>query len=327
MPHAGIDITDPESTRYLCRLIDDGHFSVELKWPSVIDVISGSLNIEPRETVRLLEQASIGFEPEPGSNFLVTGVFDAEIEQKKKEAAFERLLVSIDESTLMKNILVLISTAYDFTLALLEFLLLDKDKIPEDLVNNPYLAIVTSDFFIESRAVNSYVKKQIRNLDIDFGNLKLLTGKGWFMDLLTILKSGISVNESRGFLRLLEKGNNVSEVLQISELLRNGTLSAVVINRNMVFKQDFVSEAFARRNGVEQHEKRLRKFYYWLGIANDFVLGVLFLIGSIEFFPHGDEFLGVILFVIGSSQLVARSLIQIAMNVHINSHRKKMNVG
>jgi hypothetical protein len=49
-------------------------------------------------------------------------------------------------------------------------------------------------------------------------------------------------------------------------------------------------------------------------------------VGSIEFLPWMPPeslFIGVILFIIGSAQLVARSVIQIVMNLHIKSSRKR----
>lgn len=312
-----------EQIRYLCRVIDDGHFSIDLKWPSVMDALSHALDLGRDQVAEALKQANAGFTDDPDALFLVAGVFDANLETGVKEEIFQRILLKIGENLQLRNLLVLISSGYDFALALLEFLIRVEGDTLSDFKDNPYLAVITSDLFIESRTSNKFVKNEIKHLTVDFDRIRSHIGSDWFIDLLTILKSGISVNQNRGFQRLVEKESKKSSAMEIYRLLGDGTLNMIVLHRNRVMKQPFVSEAFSRRYEMERHEERLRIFYYWLGIANDFVLGVLFLLGSIEFFPNGNQFLGVIMFVIGSAQLVARSVIQIVMNIHIRSHRKR----
>ncbi|AUW32443.1 hypothetical protein A5904_05185 [Acidithiobacillus caldus] len=57
--------------------------------------------------------------------------------------------------------------------------------------------------------------------------------------------------------------------------------------------------------------------YETLSIVNDFLIGVLFLVGSCFFFYASTENAGVWLFVIGSAQLLIRPTIRLAHNVHI----------
>ncbi|WP_308388767.1 YrhK family protein [Acidithiobacillus sp. AMEEHan] len=57
--------------------------------------------------------------------------------------------------------------------------------------------------------------------------------------------------------------------------------------------------------------------YETLSIVNDFIIGFLFLIGSIFFFYSATETAGVWLFVIGSAQLLIRPSIRLAHNIHI----------
>ncbi|MBU2753857.1 hypothetical protein HFU84_07155 [Acidithiobacillus sp. CV18-2] len=57
--------------------------------------------------------------------------------------------------------------------------------------------------------------------------------------------------------------------------------------------------------------------YETLSIVNDFLIGVLFLVGSVFFFYASTENAGVWLFVIGSAQLLIRPTIRLAHNVHL----------
>lgn len=319
-------ISDSEKkglVRYLSRILDNAHYSIRVSWKAAVECIALASGLEETEVTALLKDAGIGYSGQPGAAFTVLGVYDAQVTEEVKSHAFNRILSVVREDTFLRSVLLLISAGYNFTLALLEFLSRVERKLPAQFVDNPYLAIVTSDFFIESREVNEYVKSQISRLSVDVSRLKSLTREEWFLDLLTILKSGASVNESRGFLKLMEKQVDRSNVDFITGIVMDGTLPAMVINRNFVMKQDFVSGAFERKYEAEQHVKRLKTLYYWLGIANDFILGVLFLVGSLEFLPHKNEILGVYMFIVGSAQLVGRSVIKIVMNLHVRRHSRR----
>lgn len=326
MTEPAIDPALVEDVRYICRIIDDGHFSLDLKWTSVVDALSYSLDIEHGKVLEILGKANVGYQGELEAEFLAAGVFDAEIDKGEKKRIFTQLLSHVESNPTLSNILMLISTEYNFTLALLEFLFSVKGRHLDRFKDDPLLPIITSDLFIESGPSNSFVKGLLKDVKVDFGRIRELVRNDWFMDLLTILKSGAAVNESRGFLKLIEREAHTINTEEIISLISDGTLETVVLHRNSVLKQNFVTIAFLKRYEAEQHEKKLRRFYYWLGIANDLVLGVLFLVGSIEFIPGmptGSLLIGVVMFIIGSAQLVARSLIQIAMNIHIRSSRKR----
>lgn len=326
MPDSGNASGFVEQIRYICRIIDDGHFNLELKWSSVIETLSSSIGIGNATVLDLLKEANLGFSGNPEADFVVAGVFDAEIGIEEKKVIFTNILGQIDSSKKLKNILLLVSTEYNFTLALIEFLFMKGGHHLDVFTNDPLLPIVTSDLFIESGTANTYVMEHVRDIMVDFDRVRDLAPNDWFMDLMTILKSGVPVNQSRGFLKLIERESRTVNTEEVLSLISDGTLEMIVLNRNSVLKQSFITKAFLKRFEAEQHEKKLRRFYYWLGIANDLVLGVLFLVGSIEFLPSmpsGSLLIGVILFIVGSIQLVARSMIQIVMNIHIRSSRNR----
>ncbi len=326
MPDNPADPETVEMARFVCRVIDDGHFSLSLKWGSVVEIMEQALDIKRETVIEALKTANVGFTEEKDADFLVAGIYDATVGHGVEEKISARVLSIIGSDPIYTNLLMLISTEYDFTLALLEFLFRKPGHHLDHFRDSPLLPIITSDTFIESKASNRFVKELLKKMEVDFGRIRELVRNDWFMDLMTILKSEINVNPSSGFIKLIDREAHTMNPQEIMNLISDGTMEMVVFNRNTVLKQKFVSAAFLKRYEAEHHEKKLRRFYYWLGIANDFILGVEFLIGSIEFFPgmpQGSLLIGVVLFTIGSSQLVARSVIQIVMNLHIRSSRKK----
>ncbi len=326
MPDFSVEPENVEKVRFICRVIDNGHFSLGLKWASVVDIMAYSLEMDREMVTGALKAANVGFTDGEEADFLVAGIFDATVDRGEEEKVFSRILSKIDPDPLYTNLLMLVSTEYDFSLALLEFLFRKPGRHLDQFRDSPILPIITSDRFIESKASNRFIKNLLKKVEVNFDRVRELVRNDWFMDLMTILKSGINVNMSSGFIKLIEREAHTINPQEILSLISDGTMEMTVLHRNSVLKQKFVTAAFLKRYEAEHHEKRLRRFYYWLGIANDFILGVEFLVGSIEFIPgmpQGSLFIGVILFIVGSSQLVARSVIQIVMNLHIKSSRKR----
>lgn len=312
-----------EIARYLCRVIDDGHTSAGLRWKGVIGAISFALGSSEDDIGRALLSLEIGYNGSIESDFLVHGIYDAEVTSEQREAAFEKILENIGKDNSLTSILIMVSTEYSLTLDLVDFLLQDDKMSPPGLVDNPYVAIATSDLFLESKSVNSFIKRETEKLADRIEEVIKLTDQGWFLNLLEILRSG---SHERGQpITTAFHGGSSSGLGQkvLYGIVNNGLLPWLMLYRGRVMKEKAVIEAFRRKRQADSREGNIRKLYYWIGIANDFVLGVLFLVGSIEFLPNGNEVAGVVMFIVGSAQLVARSIIKIAMNIHVKSNRKK----
>ena len=69
------------------------------------------------------------------------------------------------------------------------------------------------------------------------------------------------------------------------------------------------------------HELVIRQRYEVLSIANDFVLGLVFLVGSILFFGEDTVFFGTWLFVLGSIQMMLRPTIRFVRRTHLQRLR------
>ncbi len=68
---------------------------------------------------------------------------------------------------------------------------------------------------------------------------------------------------------------------------------------------------------VGPEEVVVRRVYQTLSIANDFLIGIWFLVGSICFFWSAWEVVGVWLFILGSAQLIVRPSIRLAHRIHL----------
>lgn len=68
---------------------------------------------------------------------------------------------------------------------------------------------------------------------------------------------------------------------------------------------------------VGHEELRIRGVYETISITNDFLAGVLFLVGSVLFFSEATVYAATWLFTIGSVLFVARPTIRLARRVHL----------
>lgn len=77
---------------------------------------------------------------------------------------------------------------------------------------------------------------------------------------------------------------------------------------------------------VGHDEVVLRNRYESLSIANDILIGVWFLLGSILFFSESTQIIATWFFVLGSFELLIRPTIKLVRNFHVqrvNSGRKR----
>ncbi|MEK6462706.1 YrhK family protein [Pseudonocardia tropica] len=77
---------------------------------------------------------------------------------------------------------------------------------------------------------------------------------------------------------------------------------------------------------VGRDELVIRRRYETLGIVNDILIGIWFLVGSILFFSDSTTYTGTWLFVIGSVELLIRPIIRLARHVHLRRIRTPMSV-
>lgn len=74
----------------------------------------------------------------------------------------------------------------------------------------------------------------------------------------------------------------------------------------------------ALKKDRDKIKRDIEKKYRVFGLINDFMLGLEFLIGSIEFLPGHLNTVGVYLFILGSFQILLIPTIRIARDMHIS---------
>lgn len=72
----------------------------------------------------------------------------------------------------------------------------------------------------------------------------------------------------------------------------------------------------ALKKDRDKIKRDIEKKYRVFGLINDFMIGLEFLIGSIEFLPGHLNTVGVYLFILGSFQILLIPTIRIARDMH-----------
>ena len=73
----------------------------------------------------------------------------------------------------------------------------------------------------------------------------------------------------------------------------------------------------ALKKDRDRIRKEIERNYKVLGWINDFMIGLEFLIGSIEFLPGHLNTIGVYLFILGSFQILLVPTIRISRDIHL----------
>ena len=78
----------------------------------------------------------------------------------------------------------------------------------------------------------------------------------------------------------------------------------------------------ALKKDRDRIRKEIERNYKVLGWINDFMIGLEFLIGSIEFLPGHLNTIGVYLFILGSFQILLVPTIRISRDIHLKLRLK-----
>lgn len=79
----------------------------------------------------------------------------------------------------------------------------------------------------------------------------------------------------------------------------------------------------ALKKDRDKIKKKIERNYKILGWINDFMIGLEFLMGSIEFLPGHLSTIGVYLFILGSFQILLVPTIRISRDIHLKLRLKK----
>ncbi|MEM0157320.1 MAG: YrhK family protein [Thermoplasmataceae archaeon] len=312
---------------YLCRIVDNSKIPTGLTNSGFSSFASGVLGIPEKTLMETLRNAGIIVDGEPGAPFRPLGVYNFNPEPSSRERMVSGILQVIMEDNLARNFLILLMARYRFSIALMETIIETHGDMLRITSANCAYAVMTSDYFLQEEDVNNWAIEQEAALrTFNSRSIGHLLETDWFLSLIKVLRDEDS-GSFHGSIDTILAHLDGASMKELLSSISGGILPALATQNRLLYMDERIRLAFHERNRRQNEVRRLRRFYYWLGVANDLSLGLEFVTGSVEFFPRNifagaNNVLGVYLFIVGSSQLVGRSLIQIAMQMH-ERHRKK----
>ncbi len=313
---------------YICRVVADSKVPTKLTNEGFASFASEVLRIPAESVLDSLKKAGIVSDTEPGIPFRPVGVFSFSPKPENAEKIISSMLHLIVKDKLTRNFLLLFIARYRFSVAVLEFLLENNSTIHRNASENCAYSIISSDLFLQAESVNSWAIQENNTLGLpDQVSLSRFLSMDWFLSIIKILRDE-NTGSFHGSIEAIIPSIDEDSIENLISSISTGILPALAVHNRFLYSDEQIRNAFIERMRRRNEAKKLRRFYHWLGIANDLSLGLEFLIGSIEFFPtsvfaSANSLVGVYLFIAGSAQLVARSLIQIAMEVHLKYSRKR----
>jgi hypothetical protein len=237
------------------------------------------------------------------------------ISDSDKETLFNKFIGYATKNRLIEGILKIMYLDRKIAQFIMDTLNQDSRKTDSDFAIYADFPIINSPDFYYSNAFADYCKPYIENFKLNMDKIKPYLGQEWFTHLIIILRDG-SFNSS--FSKAVEN-NEESFISGLKEIVENDYLSQIIVNLDSFLNDRDVNSSLLNFASRSVREKKVRRFYDWLSIANDIMVGLEFVVGSIFFLPSEQKYstLGVYLFIVGSIQLLIRPMINIARRVHI----------
>lgn len=321
-------MNDPGSAdrrvRFACRLLVDSQYLISFRWGNVLESISRVLGIDTETVRKIIEETGLSTETGFNDLFQVVGVFSEELPENLKSLIFESMIHLCETDELVKKFVLSLSLNYALTKSLINSLVLEDTRIGKKIQDSPLLAMCTSDLFLQSTGFNSYAAQVLKEVKYPDNLIETHIGSAWFIDLMEMLSHGTYGMNSYEVTQRIKGRWKDRDLLGVEDLIDSGQFLKLLFHKGQILSDSRIRNILENRSRAEMREKGLTRFYTWLGIGNDFSLGLEFLVGSLEFLPNQNEFFGVVLFIIGSIQLTARAIISIVSRAHIEARRKKI---
>ncbi len=313
---------------YLCRIVDNSKVPTGLTNKGFSNFASAVLGIQEKTLMETMRNAGIIMDGDPEAPFRPVGVYGFNPEPSGRKRVSSGILHVIIKDDLARNLLILLMARYRFTIALMETIMETHGNMIPATSANGSLSVITSDYFLQEEEVNNWaIEQEAAFKSFNSSSIGHLLELDWFLSIIKVLRDG-DASAFHGSLDTIFASMNDTSMEELLSSIAGGVLPALATQNRILHMDERIRLAFQERNRRQNEVRKLRRFYYWLGIANDLSLGLEFVTGSVEFFPKtifagANGVLGVYLFIVGSSQLVARSLIQIAMQIHVRRRKHK----
>ncbi|MEM0139395.1 MAG: YrhK family protein [Ferroplasma sp.] len=302
-----------QESLYFLYAIKKSPYCFNLKWKDIKPVTASLFGPGIFEELRQNRVIST-YGDENGIEIINVKNIHHDISDDEKEDIFKKFITFFSNNKLVTGLMEIMYL--DRKLA--QFLMdsLEQNNNEEIEAGRASFPIINYVDFYYSNAFSNYFMDRIEKNDLNMEKFKGFLGKDWFVELIIILRDGSYNNNSMH--QSIENNSN-EFVMGIKNLLENDMLAVMIEHLNSFLNDSDVNHALSRYSYKAMREKRIKRFYYWLAIANDIMVGLEFVIGSIFFLPSESKYstLGVYLFILGSSQLLIRPMIQIAKTIHI----------
>jgi hypothetical protein len=238
------------------------------------------------------------------------------ISDDDKETLFNKFIGYAVKSSLLNGLLKVMYLDRKIAQFIMDILNQDEKKTDSDFIIYSTFPIINSSDFYYSNAFADYCKPYIEEFTLNMDQIRPYLGQEWFTHLIIILRDGSFNNDS--FSKAVEN-NEDAFISGLKEIIEKDYLSQIIVNLDSFLNDRDVNSSLLRYASRSVREKKVKRFYDWLSIANDIMVGLEFVVGSIFFLPSESKYstLGVYLFIIGSTQLLIRPMINIARRVHI----------
>ncbi|MCL4349517.1 MAG: YrhK family protein [Candidatus Thermoplasmatota archaeon] len=307
---------------YFLYAIQRSPYGFNLKWKHVKPLISYMFGKEVFENLKN-DQVINTYNDENILEIINIPDIKYNIPDAEKEILFHKFIDFVSGNKLISGIMKIMYLDRKIAQFIIDILNQNPDKTMDDLVEASAFPIVNLPDFYYSKAFADYCKPYIENFNLDMKDILKYLGREWFVKLVIILRDGTFNNNS--FSKSME--NNGHEFISgVREIIENDYLAEIIVNLDLFLSDRSVNRAIMNYASRSVKEKFIKRFYDWLSIANDIMVGLEFVIGSIFFLPSELKYstLGVYLFIIGSTQLLIRPMINIARRIHIFFLHKKI---
>ena len=318
------NIDEKNNVLYILRLLVNSQAIIGFRWSQVYKFIEEATGLKKDDVVSIVKSYGIKVSNDDSDRFQVYGIFSVLPAESERRKLFSRIIEILHSDNIAKEITLSLSLNYGFSKAIIGILVLRNTRIGKIIQDSPLIALCSSDPFLESEEFNEFSRNMVSRIGLDSGEMKKYLGKRWFVDLLEILDDGFYGTDSFSILQEVQKHWNDEDVEGLEELMNSGLFIKILARRSEVLLEKSIANSLISKKSSQKKNAKLKSFYHWLGIGNDFTLGLEFLVGSIEFLPRMNELDGVVLFIIGSIQLTGRAIITIVSDAHLSSRERKI---
>jgi hypothetical protein len=305
------DLSDP---LYFLYAIQRSQYGFNLKWKNIKPLISYIFGDEIFE--KLKERRIINtYDDNNVLEIINIPNVKYNIPDQEKEILFNKFIKYVSGNKLITGIMKIMYLDRKIAQFLMDILNQNTQKTSNYFTVSSAFPIINLAEFYYSSAFADYCKPFIENFKLDIKNIRKYLSEEWFVKLAIILRDG-AFNTS--FSKAIEN-NNEEFISGIRKLIENDIISDIIVNMDSFLSDVSVNKAMMAFAARSVKERKIKVFYDWLSIANDIMVGLEFVIGSIFFLPSESKYstLGVYLFIIGSTQLLIRPMINIVRRIHI----------